>query len=75
MERLTLANRDMVLRYYQENKQAKIDHRKKLAEEMGIAVNALRIRAHRIRVSLEQCIDECLTSARPHEMDRKNYPY
>ncbi|MFL6214355.1 MAG: RNA polymerase sigma factor [Blastocatellia bacterium] len=62
VQKLTPANRDMVLQYYQENKQAKIDHRKQRAERMGIALNALRIRAYRIRVGLEQCIDECLTS-------------
>lgn len=70
IEKLTPAHRDLVLQYYQENKQAKIDHRKKLALEMGIELNALRIRAHRIRVSLQQCIDECLTSGPLHEMDR-----
>lgn len=71
---LTPANRDMVLQYYQESKQANIDHRKKLAEKMGIALNALRIRAYRIRVSLEECIDECLTSDPAHEMDHHRHP-
>jgi RNA polymerase sigma factor (sigma-70 family) len=71
---LTPANRDIVLQYYQENKQAKIDHRKKLADKMGIALNALRIRAYRIRANLEQCIDSCLTSSPAHEMDRKQTP-
>jgi len=68
------ANRELVLQYYQDNKQAKIEHRKRLADEMGIALNALRIRACRIRASLEQCIDECLTSASAHEMDRGQNP-
>lgn len=58
--RLPSANQELVLRYYQEDKQAKIDHRKRLAEEMGIKLNALRIRAHRIRLALQECIDECL---------------
>lgn len=71
---LTPANRDMMLQYYQENKQAKIDHRKKLAESMGIALNALRIRAYRIRVSLEECIDECLTRNPAHEMNHDQHP-
>lgn len=71
---LTPANREMVLQYYQENKQAKIDHRKKLAEAMGIAVNALRIRAYRIRASLEQCMDKCLASNPAYEMNRDPHP-
>ena len=53
-------NSDMVLRFYKEDKQSKIDDRKRLAAEMGISINALRIRAFRIRAVLEQCIADCL---------------
>ena len=60
MERLPQQNRTLVLEYYREEKRAKIDHRRKLAEKLGIAVNALRIRAHRIRLQLQQCVQECL---------------
>src|SRR5689334_19432330 len=52
VQQLKPSHRDLVLRYYQEDKQAMIDQRKKLADELGIAVNALRIRAHRIRATL-----------------------
>ena len=62
MEELRPVNRYLVLRYYREDKQAKIDHRKQLADEMGIGVNALRIRAHRIRLTLQECLDKCLAS-------------
>ena len=60
LERLPLESRNMVVQYYQQERQAKIDHRKKLADELGIAVNALRIRAHRIRLALQQCVQDCL---------------
>jgi DNA-directed RNA polymerase specialized sigma24 family protein len=60
MERLTANNRSLVLEYYQNEKRAKIDHRKEMAERFGIAPNALRIRAHRIRVSLQRCMQECM---------------
>jgi DNA-directed RNA polymerase specialized sigma24 family protein len=53
-------SRDLVLRYYELEGQAKIDHRKQLAAELGIAVNALRIRAHRIRRGLQRCMRRCL---------------
>ena len=43
-----------------EDKHAKIVHRKELAGRLGIAVNALRIKAHRIRVSLQVCVENCL---------------
>jgi DNA-directed RNA polymerase specialized sigma24 family protein len=60
MDRLTPDNRELVLQYYQEDKKAKIDHRKMLAEHLGIAVNALRIRACRIRATLLECVQNCL---------------
>lgn len=37
-----------------------IDNRKKLAERLGMSRNTLRVRLHRIRVILRQCIEECL---------------
>src|ERR1051326_502726 len=60
MEELPAENRRLVLEYYLHEKQGKIDHRKRLADELGIAVNALRIRAHRIRRTLQQCLQQCL---------------
>lgn len=60
LEKLTPGNRRLVLQYYQAEKQARIDHRKQVAAQMGIAVNALRIRAHRVRHQLQRCLDQCL---------------
>jgi DNA-directed RNA polymerase specialized sigma24 family protein len=62
VEKLSPENRDLVLRYYAEEKQVKVQDRKRLADELGIAVNALRIRAHRIRLLLQNCVKECLES-------------
>ena len=63
LELQTPTNRKLVLEYYQGEKRAKIDHRKKLAEKYGIALNALRIRAHRIRTALQECVEDCLSQA------------
>lgn len=60
MDKLTPDNRELVLQYYQEEKRAKIEHRKHMADSQGIALNALRIRAHRIRASLQDCVERCL---------------
>ncbi len=60
LEHLPADNRKLVLEYYQQEKHAKIEHRKLLATELGIAVNALRIRAHRIRLVLQQCVRDCI---------------
>ena len=59
---LSSANRDLVMRYYAQEKRAKIEDRKKLAVEIGIGINALRIRAHRIRLTLQLCVRQCLES-------------
>ncbi len=54
--------RELVIEYYQSSKQSKIDHRKELAEQFGIAVNALRIRAHRIRNMLQKCVQKYIAT-------------
>jgi hypothetical protein len=56
--RLPAADRDMIIAYYQQDKGAKIDHRKKLAAQLGMGMNALRIRACRIRANLEKQLVE-----------------
>ncbi|MDQ3253520.1 MAG: hypothetical protein M3R15_06380 [Acidobacteriota bacterium] len=65
LERLSPSGRELVLEYYQNDKRAKIDHRKQLAQKLGIAQNALRLRAHRIRATLQQCVQECLQQSLP----------
>ena len=63
IQKLTPDNRQLVLEYYQEEKRAKIDHRRRMAEQLGIALNALRIRAHRLRLSLQECVQTCVNEA------------
>ena len=60
MDKLSMNNRDLVLKYYDHEKGAKIEQRRLLAEALNIGLNALRIRAHRIRIMLYQCIKGCL---------------
>lgn len=60
IERLTPSNRELILEYYREEKRAMIENRKRLAERMGVTPNALRVRADRIRNSLEKCVANCL---------------
>ena len=49
----------LILEYYQSSGRSKIEQKRRLAEEMQLSVNALRIRAYRIRQALEKCILEC----------------
>ena len=60
MMHLTPENRELLLNYYQEEKQAKIDARRKFAEHLNIPLNALRIRVFRLRESLRECVLACL---------------
>jgi DNA-directed RNA polymerase specialized sigma24 family protein len=60
VESLSPESKELVERYYQLEKKAKIDERKLLAEELGIGLNALRIRAHRIRLALRSCVRKCM---------------
>ena len=51
--------RDLLLRYHQgENN---IRNRKTMASELGVPLNALRIRVHRVRRKVEDCVHECLS--------------
>jgi DNA-directed RNA polymerase specialized sigma24 family protein len=52
----------MILSYYSGERNRKIANRRALAEELGIPLNALRVRMHRIRASLENCIERCVKS-------------
>ena len=60
LERLSPANRDLILHYYEAEKQAKINARSELAAMLGVPANALRLRVHRIRSALHKCMEECV---------------
>jgi len=51
--------RRVISEYYRYDKTAKIDHRKRLADDLGIGLNALRIKAYRIRRRLYRCVTSC----------------
>jgi DNA-directed RNA polymerase specialized sigma24 family protein len=57
---LTQVNRDIILSYYAGNARIKIENRRSLAQSLGITMNALSIRACRIRDKLEACVRHCL---------------
>lgn len=63
LEELMPAQKDLILSYYQYESGKKIASREKLAKQSGMAVNALRIRVHRIRGVLRPCIERCIQAA------------
>lgn len=60
LSKLSTANREFILAYYADSKHSKMITRRQLAEELGLAAPALRVKAHRIRSQLQECIRNCL---------------
>ena len=60
VEELTPVNRELIELYYRKDKQEKIEARKELGQRLKLTENALRVRAHRIRATLEKCVKQCL---------------
>ncbi|MEA2175294.1 MAG: hypothetical protein QOD00_2886 [Blastocatellia bacterium] len=64
LNRLESVSREIIARYYVGKARVKIEHRRVMAEELGITMNALSIRACRIRDKLEACVRECAGAGR-----------
>ncbi len=60
LKQLSNEDRYLIEEYYAKDGREKIETRNKLAKTLGIGLNALRIRALRIRVVLKDCIIDCL---------------
>jgi DNA-directed RNA polymerase specialized sigma24 family protein len=58
--KLELKHREIIRRYYIGKERLKIENRQALAKELGITMNALSIRACRIRDKLEACVRDCM---------------
>lgn len=62
LAKLERGDRELILQFYRGEKSRRISRRKDLAARLGISVNALRVRAHRLRAKLETCTAACLES-------------
>ncbi len=60
---LPAEERRLILQYHQEGAGGRIEGRQRLAHELGITPNALRIQAHRLRRKLLACCERCLAAA------------
>ena len=58
--KLEPVSRELIRRYYVGNARVKIANRRSLAESLGITMNALAIRACRLRDKLEACVRQCV---------------
>ena len=59
--KLESSHRELIFGYYVGEQRVKIENRRSLAQTLGITVNALSIRACRIRDRLEDCVRECVS--------------
>ncbi|HJP90740.1 MAG TPA: hypothetical protein VJ875_02220 [Pyrinomonadaceae bacterium] len=74
LEQLPLADRDLVLRYQEGEKHVKIENRKKLADELKISRNALRIKVCHIHSRLRECIETFIRKAtEPKRLGRERH--
>lgn len=56
LERLKPEMRELILEYYEGTGRERIESRQAMAARLGVPMNAIRIRAHRIRMRLERCV-------------------
>jgi DNA-directed RNA polymerase specialized sigma24 family protein len=60
LEELSCESLTLIKKYYTEGDLLDKQQRKQMADELRISVNALRVRAYRIRSEVEQCVENCL---------------
>jgi DNA-directed RNA polymerase specialized sigma24 family protein len=60
LAQISADNRDLILKYYQGEKSEKVKIRKALTQSLGIAESTLRMRALRVRETLQMCAKNCL---------------
>jgi DNA-directed RNA polymerase specialized sigma24 family protein len=58
--KLEPVSRELIMRYYVGKGRVKIANRRSLADSLGITLNALAIRACRLRDKLEVCVRQCV---------------
>lgn len=59
LDEFSPADRNVITSYYDTEERTMIDSRRRLAENMAISMNTLRIKVCRLRSKLESCISEC----------------
>jgi len=64
LARLAAAERELIMTYYAGEVSEKIAGRKALAARLGVDLNAVRVRAHRIRTRLEACVTKGVAQLR-----------
>lgn len=64
LEQLRPEQRDLAIEYYRDAQRQRIERRRDLARRLGITMNALAIRACRLRDALMVCVENCRVESR-----------
>lgn len=60
LRHLPADNRELIVAYYRDEGQVRIEGRRRLAERLGLRAEALANRAQRLRHKLERCVGACV---------------
>ena len=60
LDGLESANRSLIIEYYGNGERPLIDHRRAIAERLGLRRDALANRVQRLRDKLERCVRQCV---------------
>jgi DNA-directed RNA polymerase specialized sigma24 family protein len=63
---LSEGDRLLVYDYEEGEKQVRIQKRRQIADDLGMSLNALRIRIYRLHQQLRQCMEQCLKELPAH---------
>lgn len=63
LENLDADDRELITDYFSYEEGTKIAHRKEMSRRLGVTLNALRMRCHRINKILRKCMKDCLKKA------------
>lgn len=61
LSKFSVDDRELMVRYYSEERTARMNNRKSIAEELDISIPALHTKIYRLRNVLKECVQECLS--------------
>ena len=60
LQKLPAEQRELILTYYQSQSSINKGRRERLSQKLGMELNALRVKVHRLRARLHNCLKSCL---------------
>lgn len=60
LAKLSETDRVLMVQYFSKEKSAKIEHRRKLAEQLNISNATMHVKIHRLKDVLRVCVEKCL---------------